>query len=81
MPNLDIAYHPISHLTAAKRNARKHSRKQIGQIADSIRTFGWTNPVLVDDQNTIIAGHGRLEAARLLNHRVASAYRAPPDSQ
>lgn len=58
---------PLAQLTPAQRNARKHSRKQIGQIADSIRTFGWTNPVLVDDRNTIIAGHGRLEAARLLN--------------
>jgi DNA modification methylase len=67
MSNLNISYYPIAQLTAAKRNARKHSRKQIGQIADSIRTFGWTNPVLVDDQNTIVAGHGRLEAARLLN--------------
>jgi DNA modification methylase len=67
MNALNIAYHPITQLTAAKRNARKHSRKQIGQIADSIRTFGWTNPILVDDRNVIVAGHGRLEAAKLLD--------------
>ena len=67
MDALNIAYHPITQLTAAKRNARKHSRKQIGQIADSIRTFGWTNPILVDDRNVIVAGHGRLEAAKLLD--------------
>ena len=48
------------------RNARTHSRKQIGQIAESIRTFGFTNPVLIDDGNSILAGHGRVEAARQL---------------
>src|SRR4051794_22891309 len=48
------------------RNARTHSKKQIGQIADSIRRFGFTNPVLVDDGNMILAGHGRVEAARQL---------------
>ncbi|MCW5738293.1 MAG: ParB N-terminal domain-containing protein [Enhydrobacter sp.] len=48
------------------RNARTHSRKQVGQIAESIRVFGFTNPVLIDDENTILAGHGRVEAARLL---------------
>ncbi|WP_439605151.1 site-specific DNA-methyltransferase [Shinella sp.] len=48
------------------RNARKHSRKQVRQIADSISRFGFTNPVLVDDRDMILAGHGRVEAARLL---------------
>ena len=48
------------------RNARTHSKKQIRQIADSIRTFGWTNPVLIDAEGGIIAGHGRVEAAKLL---------------
>jgi DNA modification methylase len=43
-----------------------HSKKQIRQIADSIRTFGWTNPVLIDAEGGIIAGHGRVEAAKLL---------------
>jgi len=48
------------------RNARTHSKKQIRQIADSIKTFGWTNPVLIDAEGGIIAGHGRVEAAKLL---------------
>ena len=48
------------------RNARTHSKKQIGQIADSIRTFGFTNPVLIDEEKMILAGHGRVAAAKLL---------------
>lgn len=48
------------------RNARTHPRKQVRQIADSIRRFGFTNPVLIDEAGTILAGHGRVEAARLL---------------
>ncbi len=48
------------------RNARTHSRKQIGQIAASIHRFGFTNPVLIDDDNMILAGHARVEAARQL---------------
>ncbi|MFO1015077.1 MAG: DNA methyltransferase [Caulobacteraceae bacterium] len=48
------------------RNARRHSKKQLKQIADSIRRFGFTNPVLVSDDGEIIAGHGRVEAAKLL---------------
>ena len=48
-------------------NPRTHSQKQIRQIADSITAFGFNNPILIDDQQQIIAGHGRWEAARLLN--------------
>lgn len=48
------------------RNARTHSKKQVRQIAESIRTFGFTNPVLIDRENAILAGHGRVEAARQL---------------
>ena len=48
------------------RNPRTHTKKQIGQIGESIKRFGFTNPVLVDCENRIIAGHGRLEAARLI---------------
>ena len=48
------------------RNARTHSKKQLRQIADSIRTFGFTNPVLIDRENTILAGHGRVAAAMIL---------------
>ena len=49
-----------------QRNARTHSKKQLKQIAASIRTFGFTNPVLIDQTNTILAGHGRVETARTL---------------
>ena len=48
------------------RNSRKHSDEQVAQIAASIKEFGWTNPILVDGENGIIAGHGRLPAARKL---------------
>jgi hypothetical protein len=48
------------------RNSRSHTKHQIRQIAESIRVFGFTNPVLVDRKNQVIAGHGRVEAAKLL---------------
>ena len=48
------------------KNARTHSKKQLRQIAESIRTFGFTNPILIDQANTILAGHGRVEAAKSL---------------
>src|SRR5215469_5345201 len=57
---------PVAQLTPCKRNARTHSRKQIRQIADSIQAFGFVTPVLVDDAGEIIAGHGRVAAAKLL---------------
>ena len=56
-----------SDLRPYARNARTHSKKQVKQIADSIRRFGFTNPVLVSDAGEIIAGHGRVEAAKLLD--------------
>jgi DNA modification methylase len=56
----------VSDLKPHERNPRTHSKKQVRQIADSIRRFGFTNPVLVDGENRIIAGHGRVEAAKLL---------------
>ena len=57
---------PIESLQARSRNPRTHSTKQIRQIADSIRTFGFTNPLLIDATGTVIAGHGRLRAAKQL---------------
>src|ERR1700712_3457054 len=56
----------INRLVPYARNARTHSAAQVDQIAASIREWGWTNPVLVDEEGTIIAGHGRLLAARKL---------------
>jgi ParB-like nuclease domain len=57
---------PVASLKPYPGNARTHSKKQVRQIADSIKRFGFTNPVLVSDEGEIIAGHGRVEAARLL---------------
>lgn len=57
---------PISDLIPFARNSRTHSDAQIAQIAASIREFGWTNPLLIDEAGGIIAGHGRLLAARKL---------------
>lgn len=61
-----IDYRAVESLKPAKRNARTHSRKQIRQIADSIVRFGFNTPVLVDGHGQILAGHGRVEAAKLL---------------
>lgn len=63
---LAIEYRAISSLSPNERNARTHTRKQIRQIADSIKTFGFVNPILIDANGNIIAGHGRLAAAKLL---------------
>ena len=66
MPELQIEYLSIGSLVPYAKNARTHSKKQIKQIADSITAFGFTNPVLVDRENIILAGHGRVAAAKLL---------------
>jgi hypothetical protein len=58
---------PIDRLRPYERNPRTHSDVQVDQIAASMVEFGWTNPVLVDEQGGILAGHGRLLAARKLS--------------
>jgi DNA modification methylase len=63
---MKIEYTPVRELRPHPNNARTHSKKQIRQIAKSIAQFGFCNPVLVDDAKQIIAGHGRVEAAKLL---------------
>ncbi|WP_421992477.1 site-specific DNA-methyltransferase [Qipengyuania sp.] len=63
---LEVVYKPLSELTPDPRNARTHSKKQVEQIAASIRAFGFTNPILADPEGNLIAGHGRLRAAREL---------------
>jgi hypothetical protein len=63
---LQITYQPVGELKDYSHNARTHSKPQIRKIAESIKAFGFTNPVLLDNQNTIIAGHGRVAAAKLL---------------
>src|SRR5262249_44748844 len=65
----------IADLRPYSRNARTHSRKQIRQIADSIKRFGFTNPVLIDGDNQILAGHGRVEAAKLLGMQTVPCLR------
>lgn len=62
----DLVEREIALLKPHARNARTHSKKQVRQIARSIEKFGFTNPVLIDDDDTIIAGHGRVEAAKSL---------------
>src|SRR4051794_17928143 len=56
----------VQQLVADARNARTHTDAQVAQIAAAIREWGWTNPVLIDENGTIIAGHARVLAARLL---------------
>jgi DNA modification methylase len=62
--SLSIVYQALADLKPRAGNPRTHSKKQVAQIANAIRRFGFTNPVLVDDANGIIAGHGRIEAAK-----------------
>lgn len=64
---LTVAYLDISELVPHPTNARTHSAKQTAQIARSIETFGWTNPILVDEAGHVLAGHGRLAAAKKLS--------------
>src|SRR5215217_6642211 len=66
MPHMAIEPMRVGNLRPYAKNARTHSKKQIKQIAGSIERFGFTNPVLISDENEIIAGHGRVEAAKLL---------------
>jgi ParB-like chromosome segregation protein Spo0J len=65
----------ITRLRPYASNARTHSRKQVRQIADSITRFGFTNPVLISDEYEIIAGHGRVEAAKILGLQNVPAVR------
>jgi DNA modification methylase len=64
--DLAVEQHKVSNLLPNSRNARLHSKRQVHAIAESIRQFGFTTPILVDDDGMILAGHGRLQAAKLL---------------
>ena len=66
LDDLEVVIRSLSELKPNPRNARTHSRRQIHQIADSIKECGFNNPLLIDDDGMIIAGHGRIEAAKLL---------------
>lgn len=64
-----VTWKATDDLLPYARNSRTHSDSQVAQIAASIREFGWTNPILVDQEGTIIAGHGRVMAARKLGEQ------------
>lgn len=66
LPRLDVAYRAVGELIPDPRNARTHPKRQIDQIKASIKAFGFTNPILTDPEGRIIAGHGRLDAARAM---------------
>ena len=66
LTDLQIVYLPPERLRPSPNNARTHSKKQLKQIARSIERFGFVNPVLISDDFEIIAGHGRVEAAKML---------------
>jgi ParB family chromosome partitioning protein len=68
---------PLAAVVPYERNARTHSPEQVAQVVASIRAFGWTNPILVDEDNVLIAGHGRLLAARELGRESVPAIRIP----
>ena len=63
--SLAVEYRPIGQLVPYANNARQHSRAQIRKLQRSLERFGWTNPILIDDADNVVCGHGRLEAARL----------------
>ena len=63
---LKVTWLQIVDLKPYSKNARTHSKKQIREVANSISEFGWTNPVLVDGHGGIMAGHARVEAAKVL---------------
>ena len=66
---MKITQKKVTELIPYVNNSRTHSDEQVAQIAASIKEFGWTNPILVDGANGIIAGHGRLLAARKLGYK------------
>lgn len=66
---MQIVERKIEDLIPYVKNSRTHSEDQIAQIAASIKEFGWTNPILIDGENGIIAGHGRVMAARKLKYK------------
>src|SRR6266403_3637139 len=64
--DLNIVYRRIEDLKPDPANPRRHTKRQIRQIAESIKAFGFNVPILIDRDGNIIAGHGRYDAARLL---------------
>ena len=60
MDDIQVEWLDVAEVTPYARNSRTHSDEQVAQVAASIKEFGWTNPILIDESGTIIAGHGRL---------------------
>lgn len=75
MRDLSVTYCATDSLAPYPSNARTHSKQQIRQIARSIMEFGWTNPILVDSADGVIAGHGRLAAAKTLGLKTVPTIR------
>ena len=65
-PAFNVERRAISELKPYLNNARTHSKEQVAQIVASMKEWGWTQPVLVDEAGMIIAGHGRVQAAKVL---------------
>lgn len=61
---LNITYRPIKELKPYKKNAKKHNKEQVEQIANSIKEFGFTQPVIIDKHDCVVAGHGRILGAK-----------------
>ena len=78
-PASSVEMRAISELVPYANNSRTHSPAQVEQIAASMREFGWTSPVLVDENGMIIAGHGRVLAAAKLNMADVPVMVANPD--
>lgn len=64
MSDLNIVYKDIKDLKPYKKNAKKHPKEQVERIAESIKEFGFTQPVIIDKDNSVVAGHGRILGAR-----------------
>lgn len=75
MRDLSIINIATDQIRVYANNAKEHSEKQIAQIAESIRQFGFNNPILIDENDEIIAGHGRMAAAKVLNLKSVPAIR------
>jgi DNA modification methylase len=73
--DMKVTYRKTGALEPRATNPRTHTKKQIFQIADSIERFGFTNPILIDESDTIIAGHGRVDAAKLLGMEMVPTIR------
>ena len=73
---MNIEYININEIKPYKKNAKKHPKEQVEKIAKSIKEFGWQQPIVVDNDNVIVIGHGRHKAAQLLGEKEVPVVRA-----